>query len=388
MLNIILHILLVYSVIFGGCNEPIKVYILAGQSNMQGSAHKRTFEVLGDDQETAYLLEKIIGEDGEPVVCNNAYITYATQKQGNDTILIGNVSVGYGFDSERIGPEYAFGLYMDEAHEGPVLIIKTAWGGKSLAIDFRPPEAGLYKPSKAQIERGKIPDEVEIGHYYRKMMQHIKETLSSTENIRQIVPGYNKKMGYELAGFVWFQGWNDMISNHYTAQYSNNMIRFIQDVRKDLDAPKLPFIVGVLGVHGKDPGSNKFINPEKVIAFRKAQFSAVKQYDQQSPASLRGNVMAVDSAPFYEVDLGNIYWKRRMTNKWKTDLEDGKMSIVELRNKQKRYGFDELTLTPQEQAIWDREASNAEYHYLGSGKTFIRFGKALAQAMLELENTK
>ena len=50
-----------------------------------------------------------------------------------------------------------------------------------------------------------------------------------------------------------------------------------------------------------------------------------------------------------------------------------------------RYGFDDGELTAVEQNTWDRGASNAEYHYLGSGKTFVRFGKALAEAMLELE---
>ncbi len=46
----------------------------------------------------------------------------------------------------------------------------------------------------------------------------------------------------------------------------------------------------------------------------------------------------------------------------------------------------DVELTAEEQRTWDRCASNAEYHYLGSGKTFVRFGKALAEAMLELEN--
>jgi len=42
-------------------------------------------------------------------------------------------------------------------------------------------------------------------------------------------------------------------------------------------------------------------------------------------------------------------------------------------------------LTAKEQKTWDQGASNGEYHYLGRGKTFIRFGKALAEAMLKIE---
>ena len=48
------------------------------------------------------------------------------------------------------------------------------------------------------------------------------------------------------------------------------------------------------------------------------------------------------------------------------------------------YGFGNGELTEKEQSTWDRCASNAKYHYLGSGKTFVRFGKALAEAMLEM----
>ena len=95
---------------------------------------------------------------------------------------------------------------------------------------------------------------------------------------------------------------------------------------------------------------------------------------------------AVDSGPFYELELSNIYWKRRLNNEWDWKLEQGKMTEEEVREARDKYGLYEEELSEEEQNIWDREASNAEYHYLGSGKTFIRFGKALAEAMLELEN--
>ncbi len=338
--------------------KPLKVYILAGQSNMQGSAHKNTFAAIGDDPMTAKLLSEILDQNGDPVVCDKAWISYITQRSQRDTILHGKVKVGYGFDDERIGPEYAFGLYMDKALKEPILIIKTAWGGKSLAVDFRPPSAGPYEPSLTEKERGNIPEHEEIGHYYREMIRFIRATLKDTENIRKIVPEYSAKQGYELSGFVWFQGWNDMCNRHHIQQYTGNMIHFISDVRKEFDKPTLPFIVGVLGVYGTDPDSRKFAKGLPVSDFRKTQFAAVELYDLKVMPPYRGHVIGVDSGPFYELELSDIYWKRRLNN----------------------------VLTEQEQSTWDRCASNAEYHYLGSGKTFIRFGKALAEAMLEMEN--
>ena len=370
--------------------KPLKVYILAGQSNMQGSAHKRTFAAIGDDPKSAALLKEILDKNGDPIVCSNAWITYLTGGRDGEKLLHGKVKVGYGFDGDRIGPEYAFGLYMDKALDEPVLLIKTAWGGKSLAVDFRPPGAGPYKPSAKEKERGAVPAKEKVGHYYREMIRFVRGTLKDAKSIRKVVPGYDAEAGYELAGFVWFQGWNDMCNRHHIEQYTENMIHFISDVRNELDAPTMPFIVGILGVYGTDPDSRKWDKRLPVSLFRKAQFAAVEQYDRKAAAGYRGNVVAVDSGPYYELELSDIYWKRRrqrLINNWKQRVEQGKMTPEQVKKEYARYGFEEgeMTVTAQEQSTWDRCASNAEYHYLGSAKTFVRFGKALAEAILKMQ---
>lgn len=368
--------------------KPLKVYILAGQSNMQGSAHQDTFAAIGDDPKTASLLKEVLDENGEPVVCENTWITYLTGNRDGESVRQGKVKVGYGFDEERIGPEYGFGIFMNKALDEPVLIIKTAWGGKSLAVDFRPPNSGPYEPSEQEKERGNVPEREKVGHYYREMIRFVNSTLKEAESIRKVVPEYNAEQGYELAGFVWFQGWNDMCNRHHIGQYSENMIHFISDVREELEAPALPFIVGILGVYGTDPDSRKFDKGLPVTAFRQAQFAAVQQYDQKAPEKYRGNVIAVDSGPFYELGLSDIYWKRRLTGNWKRRVQQGEMTPEKFKEERDRYGFGDGELTSKEQDTWDRCASNAEYHYLGSGKTFVRFGKALAGAMLELEENR
>ena len=94
------------------------------------------------------------------------------------------------------------------------------------------------------------------GVYYRLMLEHIHKVLA---DIRRVYPDYDEKAGYELAGFVWFQGWNDMVDGStYPSRgqpgsydtYSENLAHFIRDVRKDLKAPKLPFVIGVMGAGG------------------------------------------------------------------------------------------------------------------------------------------
>jgi hypothetical protein len=122
-----------------------------------------------------------------------------------------------------------------------------------------------------------------------------------------------------------------------------------------------------------------------VSDFCKAQFTVVEQYDQKVEAQYRGNVIAVDSGPYYELALSDIYWKHRLTNEWKWRIKQGGMTRSEARKERERIGFGAGGLTKKEQRIWNRGASNVEYHYLGSGKPFVRLGKAFAEAMLKME---
>jgi hypothetical protein len=58
--------------------KRLKVYILAGQSNMEGQAKIETFDYIGMDPRTAPLLKQMRGEDGKPRVCERVWISYLT----------------------------------------------------------------------------------------------------------------------------------------------------------------------------------------------------------------------------------------------------------------------------------------------------------------------
>ncbi|MBT6803968.1 MAG: hypothetical protein HOA47_03285, partial [Verrucomicrobia bacterium] len=107
---------------------PLKVFLLVGQSNMQGHAHIRTFEHIGMDSETVSLLSEMQDEQQQPRKCENVWISYLS----TSGVKQGPLSVGFGASEEKIGPEYTFGIYMQKHLEEPILMIKTAWGGKSL----------------------------------------------------------------------------------------------------------------------------------------------------------------------------------------------------------------------------------------------------------------
>ena len=231
--------------------KPLKVYILAGQSNMEGHASIETFDYIGDDPATEPLLKEMRGPDGKPRVCENVWISYFT---GWETFGegYGKLTAGYGARSNpvenggKIGPEFTFGITVEKEYDGPILIIKTAWGGKSLNTDFRPPSSGPYNLNPFQqkhyaergldIDKWKREKAEKTGVYYRLMIDHVKKILADP---KRVCSAYDPIQGYELAGFVWFQGWNDMCdSDTYPnsnkpggfAEYSRLMAHFIRDV--------------------------------------------------------------------------------------------------------------------------------------------------------------
>jgi len=381
---------------FAAAPKPLKVFILAGQSNMEGHAKVETFDYIGDDPATAPLLKQMRDADGKSRVCEHVWISYLTGNGDTNGEGTGKLTAGFGSrqnpaeDGSKIGPEFTFGLTMDRALDEPVLIIKTAWGGKSLYYDFRPPSAGVYPRTPADIEKGRNP-EAQSGHYYRLMVEHVKRVLG---DIKRVCPVYDEKQGVEIAGFVWLQGWNDMVNRDAYpipkkddkepryADYSRWMADFIRDARKDLDAPRMPFVIGVMGVGGAKPD-------EHVAAFREAM---------AAPAALpefKGNVTAVQTGPFWDEPLGAIANKhdevRQMAYLLKSKNKnqpnaDGSMNEKQQREYVKQ--FEEKLISPEEAAMWKRGASNAGYHYLGCAKTFAQMGRAFAETTLLLMKNK
>ncbi len=373
--------------------KPLQVYILAGQSNMEGHAKVETIPYIAEDPATKALHGRLIGADGKPRAADHVWISYYTGIGENNGEGFGKLTTGYGSrrdpaqDGGKIGPEYAFGLALDRATDAPVLLIKTAWGGKSLNHDYRPPSAGAYPRSPKDIEKNTHTD-ADTGKYYRLMVEHVKRVLA---NPARVCPAYDPKQGHEIAGFIWFQGFNDMVDgNYYPKQpkgqegkrfvgYSDLLAKFIVDVRKDLGAPKMPFVIGVMGVGGKNPGS------EDNLAFREAMAEPAARPE------FRGNVSAVRTAPFWDEELGAIQEKKEkvrqmafeLRNKGKRSANaDGKMTDAQ----QKAYlkDYEAKLISAEEAAKLSRGASNAGYHYLGSAKTFAQAGEAFAAAALAL----
>ena len=270
------------------------------------------------------------------VVSKQVYITsIADGNKGS-----GPLTVGYGGNRDKIGPEFGFGLSMAQKLDAPILIIKTSWGGKSLNYNFRPPSAGPYElneKEKAGDKAAEIKKNASLN--WRMMNEAVHNVL---KDLKKHHPAYDAAVGYDMAGFVWFQGFNDQFSDEFRNNYRDNMIHFVKDVRKEYKTANMPFVIGVLGTNMTKEGVDK-------------NAVSVAQREAAAAPEFKGKVASVESYKVYDLEARKVYdsgWAKHF-------------------------------------AEWCVVGSDRPYHYLGSGKFFVRLGDAFANAMIGLiENRK
>lgn len=361
---------------------------------------------------------------GIPVGKRTFIAAYGGVNRGAEPgVATGPLSTGYGARPSAFGPEYAFGIMLEKNLNQPVLIIKTAWGGKSLHYDFRPPSAGPYQPTaneKEQVDRwkakkavwdkyiadggtsaamvqmekdikalenqkrslqasisklpkdqqaaeqakltamnakskelreklvpppGDMPKQDAAGFYWNEMIGFVRKVLADPKAYH---PEYDPQAGFEVAGGLWFQGFNDQFDSEYYGNYSSNMVHFIQDLRKEVKQPKMPFVIGVLGTP----------------AFREEALAnnVAKGHREAARApELAGTVAAVESWP----------------------LTTPEVAIWRMKKDAARESGDAAEIKRTEEQ-WILHGSNLGYHYDGSGRFFIRLGDEFATSMLKL----
>ena len=322
--------------------KPAKVFILAGQSNMEGKAPNALLDHQATDEKTKALFAHLRKED-KWIERDDVFIKFLDRK--------GPLTVGYGSPG-RTGVELEFGTAMGNQFEEPVLLIKTAWGGHSLYKLFRSPSATFPAAEVLEKELKQAQDRVtknnaknkktdplptmddikkDYGSSYRNMMTEVKTV---TENAGTLFPALKGKK-LELTGFVWFQGWNDQYGAEN--EYESNMKHFIRDVRKDLNAPKLPFVIAVMGQNGSKPATGA------MLTIQKAQLA------MNDVPEFQGNVKAIRTDVLVDKAAEELF------PKWR-----------------------------ENKAEWDKVGGDFPYHYFGSAIWFNRIGKAMSDAMHEL----
>ena len=310
-------------------NGKLKVFILAGQSNMQGHGKvdqgrdpenpngANIFGGLGslrnatvrEPRRFGFLVNPSYPRDSKGWATRSdvwlSYWDYANNVtvERRNGILDSGFGVGASLADGRIGPEYGFGQVVGSGLADKVLIIKTAWGGKSLYVDFRPPSSGGT-----------------TGPNYLDMVNKVHLVLN---NLPTYYPGYDAAAGYEIAGFGWHQGWNDRGNASAVAEYEANLANLIRDLRTEFGVPGLPCVIANTGMAAAPSGPGSLIEAQGNVAI---------------PAlhpELGGNVVTVDTRPY---DYGVF----------QSPIDQG-------------------------------------YHWNGNGESYYRIGESMGAAMLTLQ---
>jgi len=282
-------------------NGKLKVFILAGQSNMVGKGSVENGRdpnnltgpaipgglgslrhmLNANPQKYGYLADPahpIAGGSPGWITRPDVWITYyggasweLTEKKA---LRSGNLDANYGENAKDglIGPEYGFGLVVGSQLADQVLIIKYSHGGRSLGADFRPPSSGGT-----------------VGPCYTEMIGMVHQVL---EHIAAEFPAYAGG-GYELVGLGWHQGWNDRCSPPFVAEYETNMVNLIKDLRAEFHAPDMRVAIANTGMANADSD----VNAGNLIT---AQANVA---DPTRHPELAGTVATVDTRPF---DYGEL----------------------------------------------------------------------------------
>lgn len=359
-------------------DRVLRVFVLAGQSNMEGKGfpepiayqltqpeyRDRWLHAIPNGDAEAFTKEWTSSLEQDP---KHPRYPWAVREDVQVEFLgrRGGLTVGFGVPAKCIGPEFGIGHVLGDHFEDPVLLIKAAWGGKSLGRDFLPPSIAL--PSNEEFERmaaernaridrdnAKNPDRSKphvtpqelrepYGHYYRETVREVRETLDQLQ-VRFPNLEFDR---VELSGLVWFQGWNDQFDDAWARDYGTHLAALIRDLRKDLEAPDLPAVIGKVGFDGPHDVPTKPDGTPTARTWIKRGQQAVADLEE-----FRGRVRVVDTAPYWDMEADAVY---RGEGGWSADPDR-----------------------------WRQWGNDRPYHYYGSPWFFAQAGRGFGEAMLEL----
>jgi alpha-galactosidase len=276
--------------------KKVQVFLLLGQSNMLGFGRVGPKETKGSLE---YWVDKgkygfLKDETGAWAVRKDVRSVHVMDQRGVDyknMEKFGDVKNDWLTVKGNFGPELGFGSVLGQVMDEPVLVLKACIGNRSLGWDLLPPGSKRfefdgkvyagYKDVAPFWEKGAEPKAVPwyAGRQYDADTAHAKAVL---KNLKKYYPDY-KDQGYEIAGFVWWQGHKDQNAAH-ASRYESNLVNLIGSLRKDFDAPKAKFVLATgCGNPGKEGFGLKIAEAQLAVG------------DAKKYPDFAGNVKAVDT---------------------------------------------------------------------------------------------
>ena len=254
--------------------KKVKVFILLGQSNMVGMGNIAGDK--GESLEKAVKVEKLypylVDGSGNWVERNDVRNVQVMVGKGGGMNVLHNepLKVGKG----KMGIEFGLGHELGESLDEPVMILKSCIGNRALGWDLLPPgskgfeftakdtKTGKevtyvhpgYKETPERWEKGTKAEPAKYGWYAGK--QYDDDTANAKKVLSELDKYCPGTTGYEVAGFLWWQGERDCGSEALSAHYEENLVNVIKALRKDFNAPNAKFVIATLGEAAKGCGGN------------------------------------------------------------------------------------------------------------------------------------
>jgi len=273
-------------------NKPVKVFLIMGQSNTLEMGR-----VKGDKEGTLeHAVQKenlypfMVDDEGNWTKRQDVRNVHTQGSGGpggrggvrrNDWLTV---------SGGKIGIEIGIGHYLGNALDAPVLILKSSIGNRSLGWDLLPPgsprhevettnKAGqkvtLVTPAYNDEVRhpswtkGEVPDPPK--HNWHAGLQYAGDVARAKAVLKDLEKHYPGGKGFEVAGFLWWQGDKDRYNAAHAAMYGKNLEQLFKALRKEFDAPEAKMVVATLGQTNKDTASgNERLIIDGMFAFGEA----------------------------------------------------------------------------------------------------------------------
>lgn len=283
--------------------KPIKVFVMLGQSNMLGFGRvgpedqAGTLEHLVRQQDRYGFLQK---DSEEWIERQDVRYVHVMDKRGvdyRDLNQFGVMKNQWLTVKGNFGPELGFGYVIGTLIDEPVLLLKACIGNRSLGWDLLPPGSERYefdgrtyagyRDNPGSWVKGEPKKEVPwyAGRQYDADVAHAKDVL---KNLQDYYPGYAGQ-GYEIAGFVFWQGHKDQNAAH-ASRYEQNLVRFIKTLRADFQAPDAKFVLATIAFNGEQLKGHGLTVAEAQLAVS----GETGKYPE-----FRDNVRTIDARPFW-----------------------------------------------------------------------------------------
>ena len=321
--------------------KKVKVFIIMGQSNTLEMG-----KVKGDKEGALEYAVKT--EELYPFMVDDAG-NWTTRKDVRNVHVMGSGGPGKSsvkrndwltVSGGKIGIEIGIGHHLGNALDEPVLILKSAIGNRSLGWDLLPPDSPSYEfelevknrqtkelekktfvyagygQSPLSWEKGTDPEP--IG--WKAGLQYDGDVARAKDVLKDLDKYYPGATGYEVAGFLWWQGDKDRYNAGHAAMYEKNLNNLIAALRRDFNAPNAKFVCATLGQTSKEKASGN----EKLILDAMFAISDATKY----PA-LKGDVATVYTNPLSMGGASNGHYGGNAKTYMNVGLGMGK-AMVEL----------------------------------------------------------